>query len=333
VTRVLLVGAGAVGARAGRQLVDTEGVDDVLVADRTPERAQALARALGPSAHVAPWPPSGLDEVDAVATALPGAPSLPVARAAVSAGRPVAVVGDEEPALAAALALDGAARDARVAVVAGCALVPGLSEVLARHASDALEAADEVHVARAGVAGKECIAALRRIRRDKALEWHDGEWRSERRVGPQLVWFPDPVGARECEIAAAGVSLMRDAVPGTLRATVRVAEPPVRSPVLAVLGRQQLDDGWGALRVEVWGWRGQARESIVYGAIERPAVAAGTVLAVTAARLAGALPEIAFRAEPIGAHGLGTLVEPAPFLAELARRGVKAAAFEGTAAA
>jgi hypothetical protein len=30
---------------------------------------------------------------------------------------------------------------------------------------------------------------------------------------------------------------------------------------------------------------------------------------------------------------LGALVEPAPFLAELARRGVKAAAFEGLAVA
>ena len=191
----------------------------------------------------------------------------------------------------------------------------------------------EVHVARAGVAGRECIAALRRIRRDRALEWHDGEWRSDRRVGPQLVWFPDPVGARECEIAASGVALMRDAVPGAQRATVRVATPPVRSPVLALLGRQPLDDGWGALRVEVWGWRGKARESIVYGVIERPAVAAGTVLAVTAARLAGALPEVALNTESAGAHGLGTFVEPAPFLAELARRGVKVAAFEGTAAA
>jgi hypothetical protein len=103
--------------------------------------------------------------------------------------------------------------------------------------------------------------------------------------------------------------------------------------MLALLGRQPVDDGWGATRVEVWGWRGEARESIVYGVIERPAVAAGTVLAVTAARLAGALPAVTFSTDPVGARGLGTLVDPAPFLAELARRGVKAAAFEGIVAA
>ena len=51
-------------------------------------------------------------------------------------------------------------------------------------------------------------------------------------------------------------------------------------------GRRGLDEGWGSTRVEVWGWRGQARESMVYGLIDRTAIAAGTVLAVTAARLA-----------------------------------------------
>ncbi|MEX0665551.1 MAG: hypothetical protein WD598_12400 [Acidimicrobiia bacterium] len=330
---VLLVGAGAVGARAGRQLVDTSGIDQVFVADREPERSEAVAELLGPTASVVVWPPAGIAEVDAVAVALPGAAALSVARAAVSARRPVAAVSDEEVAIAALLALDAPARDAGVAVIAGCALVPGLSEVLARHAANDLDAADEVHVARAGAAGPECVAALRRIRRVRALEWRDDTWRSERRLGPQLVWFPDPVGARECDVAPSGVALMRDAVPGARHASVRVAEPPVRNTLMALLGRRPLDNGWGAARVEVWGWRGEARESIVYGVIERPAVAAGTVLAVTAARLAGALPTITFAAEPIGAGGLGTFVTPAPFLAELARRGVKAAAFEGAAAA
>lgn len=332
-TSVLLAGAGVVGARAGRQLLDTEGIEHVVVTDRSAERARALANGLGSAASVCSWPPTSLGDVDAVAVALPGASAPAVARAALAAGRPVAALGDEEAALAALLALDETARTAGVAVVAGCALVPGLSEVLARHAADALDSADEVHVARTGAAGPECVAALRRVRRDRALEWHDGAWRSERRLGPQLVWFPDPVGARECEVAASGVALMRDAVPGARHASVRVAEPPQRNALLALLGRHPLDDGWGAARVEVWGWRGRAREAIVYGVIERPAVAAGTVLAVTAARLAGALPEITLAREPIGASGLGTLVDPAPFLAELARRGVKAAAFEGAAAA
>jgi hypothetical protein len=47
--------------------------------------------------------------------------------------------------------------------------------------------------------------------------------------------------------------------------------------------------------------------------------------------LAGALPEVAER--EAGAFGLGSAVKPVPFLAELARRGVKAAVFEGVAIA
>jgi hypothetical protein len=79
----------------------------------------------------------------------------------------------------------------------------------------------------------------------------------------------------------------------------------------------------------VWGWRDGVRDALVYGVIERPGVAAGTVLAVASARIAGRLPDVHLRETGPGARGLGALVEPAPFLAELARRGVKAAAFEG----
>jgi hypothetical protein len=71
----------------------------------------------------------------------------------------------------------------------------------------------------------------------------------------------------------------------------------------------------------------------VYVVIEPAAVAAGMVLAVATARVAGLLPEIRLRTSTPGSRGLGALVEPAPFLAELARRGVTAAAFEGVVVA
>ena len=337
-TTILLAGAGEVGARAGRQLVETPGLTRLLVTDRDHDRATALAGALGNVAHPVSFDRPTFDvltseAVTAVAAALPATANVHLARAAVRAGISVAATGDEDARLTALLALDAPARAAEVAVVAGCGLVPGLGEVLARHAADALEVADEVHVARVGTAGPECVAALRRVRRERALEWHDGAWRSERRLGRQLVWFPDPVGARECETAGAGVTLMRDAVPGVRAASVWVGEPSPRNVVLAVLSRVPADNGWGAARVEVWGSRRGARESIVYGVIEQPAVAAGTVLAVSAARLAGLLPAIELLRDPVGASGLGTLVEPTSFLGELARRGVKAARFEGVAVA
>ena len=69
----------------------------------------------------------------------------------------------------------------------------------------------------------------------------------------------------------------------------------------------------------------------VYGVVERTAVAAGAVLAVVAARLAGAL-------HPAPRPGRACTVSArssirCPFLAELAQRGVRAAAFEGVAVA
>ena len=148
----------------------------------------------------------------------------------------------------------------------------------------------------------------------------------------ELIWYPDPVGARECELVATGVELLVAATPAR-RAGDRPARGaadqrrlhPARAVVIPVLG-------WGAVRVEAWGWRGPPRTTVVYGVIERTAIAAGTVLGVTAAWLAGALPG-ARRARGAARSGLGTVVEPVPFLAELARRGVKAAAFEGVAVA
>jgi hypothetical protein len=65
---------------------------------------------------------------------------------------------------------------------------------------------------------------------------------------------------------------------------------------------------------------------LVYGAVDRISFAAGTVLAVAAANLRGLAGG---RVPSTGAHGLGAVVEPVPFLGELARRGVTAATFEG----
>ncbi len=333
-TSVLLVGTGEVATRAARQLLDTPGLDRLLVTGRHETRTRDLAGALGATVEPVPWPAVGdagiPDGIDGVAVAVPAAAALEWARRGAHAGVPAAIVADTDDDIGALLALDADARRSGTILAVGCGLVPGLGDVLARHAANALDRADEVHVARTGAAGAACIDALRRTRQGRPLEWHGGAWHTSRRLGPLLVWFPDPVGARECEVAAAGASVLLQAVPEADRITLRVDEPPVRSQTRALVTRKPLDSGWGAARVEVWGWRGEARATVVYGVIERTAVAAGTVLAVTAARLAGLLPAVTLVGDPVvGARGLGALVEPAPFLAELARRGVKAAAFEG----
>lgn len=329
-TTVLLDGLGAVGIRAARQLVDTPGIDALLLSGRRSARAEEIAEALGERAHVVDLGPedSVPGPVDAVAAALPAGAGVSMARRAIEAGVPFTSTIDDAGAIAELLDLDERARHADVLVAPGCGLAPGFADVLARHAAEALDVVDEVHIARSGVAGPACLAALRRARREPALEWRDREWHEERHGTAELVWFPDPVGARECEPAASGIALLVRSLPSVVSATVRVSEPPPRRMMWP--GRRGLDEGWGSARVEVWGWRGKVRESMVYGMIDRTAVAAGTVLAVATARLAGVTPGLGARDGPTaGVHGLAALVEPVPFLAELARRGVKAAVFEG----
>ena len=333
-TQVLLEGLGAVGIRAARQLVDTPGVDALLIASRSSTRAAEVATALGDRAHAVELRPDDPlpTGVDAVAVSLPSAVVAQRAERALASATPLAAASDDAEAIDAVLTLNAAAQSSDLLIAPSCGLAPGLADVLTRHAADALDTVDEIHVARAGAAGPASMAALRRALREPALEWSDGDWREERHPNPELVWFPDPIGARECAPVTVGAALLVRTFRDVHRVTMRFAEPFVRR--FALPGRRGLDDGWGSTRVEVWGWRGQTRESMVYGVIDRTALAAGTVLALTAARLAGAAPGLAARSGPsAGVHGLGSLVEPVPFLAELARRGVKAAVFEGVAVA
>lgn len=324
---VLLVGAGAVGGRAARQLVETPGVARLLVASRDHERAERLSTVMAPHAEPVDWRPGRAlpQGLAAIACALPAGADEAVAQSAIDAGIPVVSAGDDSAGLAGLAVLDGPARAAGVLVVAGAGLAPGLADVLARHASDALERVDEIGVARFGVAGEACVSSSRRARRERAAEVREGLLAPTKRTGHELVWFPDPVGARECELVAPGVSLLQSAFPDAERVSVRLAEP--EAPSWWQWPRKADAEGWGALRVEVWGMRGRAREVIVYGVIERTAIAAGAVLGVTAAALAGALPGLLV--PEVGTHGLGEVVSARAFLAELAARGVKAAVFEG----
>jgi hypothetical protein len=352
VTTVLLVGAGAVGRRTARQLAETDDVERILITDRAPAVAEEAADAMGSRAEVVGWAPDRPlpTGVDVVASAIGGPAERAVFERALEAGVPAAGCADDAGTVRSLLDLDDAAREAGVALAAGCGLAPGLADVLARHAADALEVIDEIHVARAGSAGSACRVAGERAGRGPVLEWRDGAWARHRGgTGRQLVWFPAPVGGLDCHRAASGQgALLLDAFPSLRRASLRVASPlgaapPVpgirwvsRVPALAALlpghaasRRRDPDGDWGAVWVEVRGRRGRSEEILVYGAVDRMAFASGTVLGLAALWLAGA------GAAPVtvtGAHGLGALVDPVPFLGELARRGVKAAVFEGASA-
>jgi hypothetical protein len=245
----------------------------------------------------------------------------------VSDGRHVVSVADGVSAVERLLDLHAEARERGVVVAIGAGFGPGLSCVLAKHAASELDQVDEVHVAHHGTGGPACARQHHHALRGVGLDWRDHSWRRRPAgSGRELCFFPDPIGGSDCYRAAlADALLLVPAFPGVGRVTARLAATrrDRMTAGLPMLRRPHAEGRIGGLRVEVRGRRGQVRDTIVLGAVDRPAVAAGTVAAVTARWVA------AGRTLTTGAGGLATLVEPLPFLQELARSGVRAAVFEG----
>ena len=324
-----MVGTGAVGARAARQLLDVAGLSEVTIVDTNAAQADAVATSLGPPSIVGQWSQGGLAAGDVVVLACP-TPHAALATAAVGQGAHVVSLADRMDDVRALLALDGVARNHGVSVAVGAGFAPGLTCVLARHAATEFDSVDEVHVAKAGTGGPACARQHHDALTADALDWRDGEWATRRAgSGRELCWFPEPLGALDCYRGGLPDPLLLvPAFPGVRRVTARVAASrrdrlTARFPML----RQPHPEGLlGAARVEVRGRRGQVTDVRVLGALDRPAIAAGIVAGVIAGWAVDG------RLARTGAGGLGEMVaEPVPFLQELARRGVRAAAFEGAA--
>ena len=329
------------GTRAARQLVSSPEVGEVVVIDREVRRAEDIARALGPVAVHRAAHPDALDGLSALLIAAPlegmktSADGTGKARArpsplthAVRAGVPVVAVTDRIPEVEALLALDGMARASGGVVVAGAAMAPGVTDVLARWAAAEFDAVEEVHVAKAGTGGPACARQHHRALREESLDWRDGQWaRRAGGSGRELVWFPGPSGGQDCYRAGLPDALLLvRAFPGVGRVTARVAatrRDRVSAP-LPMLRPPHPEGEVGAVRVEVRGRRGGERHTVVLGVSGPPAVCAGAVAAASVLwALRGGL-------SGPGAGGLSELVgDPGPFLAELARRGVSVEAFEG----
>ncbi len=332
--RAIVVGVGAVGARAARQLLALGPVDDLAVIDPDTSRREAVVGSLGRPVSVGSDLESVLTTVRGPSTSvvLAGPPGnhRALGEQALAAGASVVSVSDSADDVAGLLALDDTARAQGLSVVAGAGFSPGLSCVLAAYAARSFERVDEIHVARVGVGGPACARQHQEASRARAQEWAEGEWVTRRPgSGRLLCWFPDPIGGLDCYRGDfAEPLLLAPAFPGVQRVTSRYGARRLDRLTARVprLSRPQPEGELGALRVEVTGAQGLTRDARVVGAIDRPAVAAGAVAAL-AARWA-----VDGRFSRVGAAGLAELVEPGPFLAVLAERGVKVAIFEGAAA-
>lgn len=326
-TTILLVGAGAVGARAARQLVEAEDVDEVVIVDPDAARRAAVVDSSGPKATNG-GPGDGADvQADAVVLAGPNGTHEAFARHHVDLGRPVVSCADSIEDVSALLELGAVAEEQGVAVVAGAGFSPGYSCLLARHAASTFDQVEEIHVARSGTGGPACARAHHAALTGEALDWRDGEWlRRTAGSGRELCWFPDPIGAEDCYRAELPDALLLVAAfADVARVTARLSATR-RDRITAHLPmlRKPHPEGLvGAVRVEVRGRRGDAQDVMVLGALDRPAVAAAAVAALAIRwALAGRIPT--------GAAGLAAIVDPVPFLNELTLVGIKAAVFQGS---
>lgn len=324
---VAVIGVGAVGARTARQLVSSSEVDRVVLRDLDGERAEAAARSLG-SASTAERPPfDALPDVDVAVLATPAGTHTALAQALLARNISVVSVSDSVEDVRGLLDLDPEARERGRSVVVGAGFSPGMSCVLARHAAASFDAVDEIHVAVTGTGGPECARQHHRALGGWAIDWRDGGWVTRRGgSGRELCFFPDPVGGQDCYRAARPEALLlAPGFPGVSRVTARMSATrrDRLTARLPMLRKPHPEGGPGGIRVEVRGRQGTTRQVRVLGAMDRPAVAAGAVAAgAVTCLLTGTLHRS-------GAAGLADLVDPVPFLAELARRGVKAAVFEG----
>ncbi|MDQ4097824.1 MAG: hypothetical protein M3144_08160, partial [Actinomycetota bacterium] len=300
----------------------------LVVVDADANRADAVATSLGPPARVAAdLGGAGIEPGDVVVLCLPyGHRAL--AQEAIAGGAHVVSVADAVGEVRGLLDLDAHAREGGRNIVVGAGFSPGLSCVLAAFGSRGFERVEEIHVAKVGTGGPACARQHHRALAGEAHDWRDRDWvRRRGGSGRELCWFPDPVRGVDCYRAALPEPLLLlPAFPDANRITARMgaSRRDRLTAHLPMFRRPHPEGQLGAVRVEIRGAHGEALDDRVLGAVDRPAVAAGTVAAMTARWVLDG------RLARLGASGLAGLVEPGPFLAALAERGLKVAVFEGS---
>ena len=322
---VVVIGSGVVGRRVARQLAASGLVERLILGARRPQRMHGFVRQLI-DVDVEVIAPGPLPAADVTVLAQPSGGHTELAEEALGNGSHVVSLSDALNDVEGLLDLDSVANKAERSVIVGAAFSPGLSCLLARHGGTRFDSVEELHVARMGTGGPACQRQLHRARTQESLELRKGNWmRRPSGGGRELVWFPDPLGARDCYRAAlADPVLLSASFPEAERITAKVAATrrDRLTAWLPMLRPPHKDGGPGAVRIEIRGIRDQIQSTEVIGAIDYPSAAAGAVAAIAAEwSLLGVLPS--------GSWSLGMLDDPLPWLQELENRGITAAVYEG----
>lgn len=321
-----VVGCGLTGARVVA-LLAAEGLR-VAAFDVLRGNAVACTR---PRGGVVVERVADLGACDLVVLALP-APHGELASQFLREGTPVVSVSDDLDDLRVLLGLSDLTRRHHVPLITGAGMAPGLSGLLARYLAGQLASLDEVHVAIHGTAGPACARQHHYALGETALGWHDGRWiEPPGGSGRDLVWFPEPVEARDCYRAALGDPLLlHEAFPeaGRLSARISATRRDRLTSRLPMLTPPHAAGDQGAVRVEVRGADAAGgRDTRIAGASGRTADLAAAVAA------ACALQVVRVGAEP-GVHTTGcATLGGLDLLHHATRFGVRVQEFTGVARA
>ncbi len=326
-TRIAIIGCGATGARAARQLVRGTGDHELVLLDEAAGVAFSLAGSLGPNARAVDRL-SEIDDANVVIVATRSSDHVKLVRTLIDNDQHVVSTSDDLSTVRELLLLHERARQRGVTVAAGAGMMPGLTDLLAAHIAPWFDHVDEIHVAKFGTGGPDCARQHHRALKSTCLDWRGGDWVPRAGgSGRELAWFPAPVNAADCYRAALPDPLLLSRVhPGAERITARMAATrrDRATMPLPMLRRPHPEGLLGAVRVEMRGRLDDARSEVIVGCAERPAVAAGAVAAAAACWI---------MAEPTsgGVTGLAEIVDPLPALQDLRSRGLRLEIFAGAA--
>jgi lysine 6-dehydrogenase len=267
--KLLVLGGGAQGSAAAFDLLRTEGVEEVVLADHHLGRVAPFLEPhvggklrlvrLDASDRNAVW--RAMEEMDAALCALPYFFGLPMAELAIESGTHYCDLGGNTEIVERQRTLDGAARAKGVSVIPDCGLAPGMVNVLAQAGIDELDEIDQVKLLVGGLPqhprpplNYQVVYSLEGVLdyyTTSSIVLAEGEIQEREALSEvEPVRFPEPLGELEAFHTAGGISTL----PHRYRGRVRSMEyKTLRYPGHAEIMRAFRDLGFFSTRPRLVG--------------------------------------------------------------------------------
>ncbi len=238
--KVLVLGGGAQGSAAAYDLLQDEGVTEVVIGDMQTTVAPFLEPFLASAGGSGKLRVEQVDARDAdsvrramqgmtsVVCALPYYFNLPMTKLAIEAGANFADLGGNTEIVEAQRELDAEAAAAGVSVIPDCGLAPGMVNILAQAGIDELDSTESVRMWVGGLPQNpepplnyQIVYSMEGVLdyyTTPGLVLRDGEpLEVEPLTGMEEVAFPEPLGTLEAFYTAGGISTLPYRYRGQLR--------------------------------------------------------------------------------------------------------------------